>query len=215
MLKPASPSIRGRNRDRPTPFSGCRRAVGAQLAVLLVAGCAAAPPTPYAVPAGAPTAKLVMRGAVPTGDLFGVFVHDDAVNCKGPRLAGAGSSTRNPATVSLAAGALTTVDFMLLRANKERCLVRWSFSPVAGKSYLVSGGAYGAGCRARLLDATDPDAMKSPDGTVRRDAKGNACVALAQARSIAGSTAAGGQDEGAAVLQPGATADDLKGLIGQ
>lgn len=198
---------------------GSRRAVGTIVvcmgAAVLLLGCATpAKAPPYVAPAGVPTAKLVMRGAVPSGDLFGVFVHDDAQNCKGPRLAGAGNNTRNPTTVALAAGSLTTVDFVLLRSNKTTCLLRWSFTPVAGKSYLVNGGMFGAGCRGSVLDASNPDAMKAPEGIVRRDAKGDACVALAQARSTAVGATQGGQDQGAAVLRPGANADDLQGLIG-
>jgi hypothetical protein len=59
----------------------------------LLVGCATPAPKlqTYAAPAGAPTAKLVMRGVVPAGDAFGVLVYDDAENCKGPRLAGAGN----------------------------------------------------------------------------------------------------------------------------
>lgn len=185
-------------------------------AALLLAGCATPPnrlPN-YAAPAGVPTAKLVMRGAVPSGDIFGVFVHDDAENCKGARLAGAGTSTRNPNTVPLAAGALTTVDFMLVKPNKDSCLVRWSFKPEAGKSYLVNGMAFGSGCRAGLLDATNPDSMKAPAGIVRRDGKGTACVPMAQATGPGGA-AQGGQDQGAAVLRPSANADDLQDLIGK
>lgn len=208
MTQPSTQSPTGSCRAAPTIVIG----IGT-VAVLL--GCAAPPKSPpYAAPTGVPTAKLVMRGAVPTGDIFGVFVHDDAENCKGPRLAGTGNSTRNPTTVALAAGALTTVDFMLVRSNRESCLLRWSFTPVAGKSYLVNGGAFGAGCRGSLLDASNPDAMRAPEGIVRRNAKGNACVAMAQALSTAGGTQ-GGQDQGAAVLRPGASADDLQGLIGQ
>ncbi|HET7525155.1 MAG TPA: hypothetical protein VFK10_04365 [Burkholderiaceae bacterium] len=184
---------------------------------LALAGCATPKPKlpTYSAPAGAPTAKLVMRGAVATGDAFGVLVYDDAENCKGARLAGAGNSARNPATVPLAAGALTTVDFMLVKANKESCLLRWSFTPVAGRSYLVNGIAYGNSCRASLLDATNPDSMAAPAGAVRRDAKGNYCVPMAQARATGASTAQGGQDSGAAVLRPGANTDDLQGLIAQ
>jgi len=183
----------------------------------LLAGCATpAPKLPtYAAPAGAPTAKLVMRGSVASGDAFGVLVHDDAENCKGPRLAGAGSSTRNPTTVPLAAGALTTIDFMLVKPNKESCMLRWSFTPVAGRSYLVNGIAYGNSCRAALLDATNPDSMAAPTGAVRRDAKGNYCVPMAQARPSGNTATQGGQDGGAAVLRPGASADDLQGLISQ
>ena len=195
----------------------CSAGVAVAAVALLLAGCANQRPRlpPYAVPSGVPTAKLVMRGAVPSGDLFGVFVLEDAENCKGPRLAGAGSSTRNPATVPLKAGTLATVEFVLMRPNRDTCALRWSFTPQEGKSYLVNGGAYGAGCRASLLDASDPDAMKPPAGLVRRDAKGNACVALAQARAVGQGDAVGGQDEGAAVLTPSANTDDLKGLIGQ
>jgi hypothetical protein len=199
------------------PSSAARLSLGAATLSLALLGCAT--PTPrlpnYVAPSGAQTAKLVMRGVVPAGDAFGVLVLDDAENCKGPRIAGAGNSSRNPTTVPLAAGALTTVDFMLVKANKESCMLRWSFTPEVGKSYLVNGGAYGTGCRAALLDATNPDSMKAPAGIVRRDAKGNACVPLAQARAAAANATQGGQDQGAAVLRPGANADDLQGLIGQ
>jgi hypothetical protein len=205
------------------PSSSLRPASPASVLALLatlsalLAGCATPPPKlpTYVAPAGAPTAKLVMRGAVASGDAFGVLVYDDAENCKGPRLAGAGSSLRNPNTVPLAAGALTTVDFLLVKPNKETCALRWSFTPVAGRSYLVNGIAYGNSCRAALVDATNPDAMAAPNGAVRRDAKGNACVPMAQARPSSAGAAQGGQDGGAAVLRPGANADDLQGLISQ
>ena len=209
----SQPSVDSRHAASPA------RAPVATLALLsmLVGGCAT--PTPkvptYVAAAGAPTAKLVMRGNVSSGDAFGVVVYDDAENCKGPRIAGAGSSTKTPATVPLAAGALTTVDFVLIKPNKESCLLRWSFTPVAGKSYLVNGLAYGNSCRAALLDTTNPDAMVTPAGAVRRDAKGNACVPLAQARAAGNAVAQGGQDGGAAVLRPNANADDLQGLISQ
>lgn len=193
---------------------------GPALAVIAASlwGCATPPPKlpPYAVPAGVPTAKLIMRGSVPAGDLFGVFVYDDAENCRGSRLAGAGGSTRNPNTVQLAANGMpTTVEFMLLKANKQSCTLRWTFTPAAGKSYLVNGIAYGAGCRANLLDASDPDAMKPPADLVRRNVSGQACMNLAQARAAGSGGTTGGQDQGAAVLQPSASSDDLKGLIGQ
>ena len=181
----------------------------------LLGGCATPAPKlqTYAAPVGAPTAKLVMRGVVPVGDAFGVLVYDDAENCKGPRLAGAGNIARNPTTVPLAAGTLTTVDFMHVKANKESCTLRWSFTPVAGKSYLINGIGSATGCRASLLDASNPDAMVAAAGSVRRNEKGNVCIPMAQARAI--TTAKGGQDQGAAVLRPGANTDDLKDLIPQ
>lgn len=199
-------------------FLAAARGISLVAAGALLWGCATPPPKlpPYAVPAGVPTAKLIMRGGVPAGDMFGVFVYDDAENCKGGRLAGAGSTTRNPATVSLAAGgAPATVEFMLLKPNKQTCYLRWTFTPAAGKSYLVNGIAYGAGCRANLVDASDPDTMKPPADLVRRNVGGQACMNLEQARQAKTNPVAGGQDQGAAVLRPGAGADDLQGLIGQ
>ena len=86
---------------------------------------------------------------------------------------------------------------------------------MAGRSYLVNGVAYGNTCRASLLDTTNPDSMAIPSGAVRRDAKDNYCVPMAQARAAGTKTAQGGQDGGAAVLRPGANTDDLQGLMAQ
>ena len=208
----SGPSVDRRSVARCAPLAATALA-------LLFAGCASPPPAPkvpnYAAPADAPTARLVMRGSVPSGDAYGVVVYDDADQCKGPRMAGVGTTSRTPATVPLAAGALTTVDFVLVKPNKESCRLRWSFTPVAGRSYLINGLAYGNSCRAALLDATNPDAMVTPAGAVRRDVKGNACVPMSQARAAGNQVAHGGQDQGAAVLRPNATADDLRGLIPQ
>jgi hypothetical protein len=194
----------------------------ALVAAALATGCATPPGTAkstipaYAAPAGAATAKLAIRGAVPTGDYFGVLVYDDADNCKSPRIAGAGSSTRNPNTVALAAGNLQTLAFMTVKPNKDTCVVRWSFTPEVNKTYVVSGGALGAGCSANLLDATNPDQMRVPAGLVRRNAPGMICLPLAQAVPVRSANARnGGQSDGAAVLNPGASADDLQGLIGK
>ena len=186
----------------------------------LLAGCATPankPPTlpPYAAPAGASTAKLAVRGAVPSGDYFGVLVYDDAGNCKSPRLAGAGSSTRNPDSVALASGGLQTLAFVIVKPNKESCTVRWSFTPETNRTYVINGGALGSGCTATLLDASNPDKMRIPDGLVRRNAPGVFCVPMSQAVAVKGSSGRVAQSDGAAVLNPGATADDLSGLMGK
>jgi hypothetical protein len=187
-----------------------------------LAGCATptqtarTPPLPkYVAPDGVATAKLAMRASIPTGDYFGVLVYDDAQDCKSPRLAGAGSSTRNPTTVPLAAGNLQTLAFVIVKPNKESCTVRWSFTPQANKTYVVNGGALGSGCTAALLDASNPDQMRVPDGLVRRNAPGAICVPMAQATAVRGSKASGGQHDGAAVLNPNASTDDLTDLIGK
>lgn len=184
-----------------------------------LSGCATPPPAktpPYVAPAGGPTAKLVMRSSnLPPTEGYGIFVYDDAGNCKGPRAAGTGNASRAPTTVALAAGALATVDFLLIKPSKtekpQACLLRWSWVPEAGKSYLVHGTSTSTGCTARLLDATNPDAMRIPTGAVRRNIQGQVCVPMAQAQAAA--NALGGQSDGAAVLRPAATTDDLQGLI--
>ena len=181
----------------------------------LLTACAvpkpAAPLQAYVVPAGVPTARLLSRGTVPTGDLYGVFVYDDAANCTGPRLAASGNATRAPKATEIVAGRTATLDFMVFRPDKTSCRVRWSFTPTAGKTYLVAGALSGTTCSARVLDASDPDNIR-PEGTAqRRNAGSNVCSALA-ARSA--SAPVGGNDQaGEAVLRPGATADDLQGLI--
>ena len=187
-----------------------------------LAGCATppntakTPPLPkYMAPDGVVTAKLAMRASIPTGDYFGVLVYDDAQDCKSPRLAGAGSATRNPTTVPLAAGSLQTLAFVIVKPNKESCTVRWSFTPQVNRTYVVNGGALGSGCTAALLDATNPDQMRVPDGLVRRNAPGTICVPMAQATAVRGSKASGGQSDGAVVLNPNASADDLNDLIGK
>jgi hypothetical protein len=206
----------------PIPTRIARRLGG--LATLLcavaLAGCATpnpaakAPLLPkYAAPAGVATAKLAMRAAIPTGDTFGVLVYDDADQCKNPRLAGAGSAALNPTSVPLAAGSLQTVAFVIVKPNKATCTVRWSFTPQSNKTYLVNGGAVGTGCNAALLDATNPDQMRVPDGLVRRNVPGAVCVPMAQAVAVRGGTRAGAQSDGAAVLNPRASTDDLADLI--
>ena len=75
-----------------------------------------------------------------------------------------------------------------------------------GRTYLITGGPAANGCIAFILDATNPDAMRPVSGAVRRN---GACAKLAP------STSAQGQNDGAAVLLPGANDNDLRGLIGK
>lgn len=211
---------------RPTRFPMPTRARGGQatawagaglgtgLAALL-AGCAPAPLQPPAAttPSG-PTARLLLRGAVPPDDKFAVVHFSDAASCRGPRLLIAGAPQKVPAPGTLAAGVLTTLDFVILRAGKPACGVRWSFTPEAGRTYLVTGMQVGAGCTARLLDATVADRPVSPPDAVLRSVPGQACLPLAQARAAGGgSPIQGGQQGGDAVLNPAATDADLQGLI--
>ena len=165
---------------------------------------------PYVAPVGVATARLLSRGSVAAGDVYGVIVFDDAANCSGPRVAGAGNATRPPKATEIAAGRTATIDFLAIRPDKSSCRVRWSFTPVAGKTYLVAGAIAGSGCNARLLDATDPDNMRA-ERTAQRRNVGGACSALVARPASAPAGAI--EQSGEAVLLPGARADDLQGLI--
>ena len=162
-----------------------------------------------------PTARLLLRGAAPGDDRYAVFELADSSQCKGPKMLASGSAKKGPDPAALAAGSLTTLDFVVLRADKPLCGVRWSFTPEAGKTYLVQGLVLGSGCTARLLDATRPEQPAPPADAVQRSGPGQACIPLAQARAAVGAVSLiqGGQHNGEAVLLPNATARDLQGLI--
>ena len=109
----------------PTLPRVCKPA--AVLALMLLAACAAEPQAPsaggpagatLAAPAGAPRARLLLRGAVPGDDQYAVVELTDAQNCKDPRMLSSGDARKAPAPASLAAGVLTTLDFVVLRAAK-------------------------------------------------------------------------------------------------
>lgn len=195
---------------RRTPY----RAVLA--AALLVGACATPAPTAsqrHVAPSSGPSAKLVMRGKVSEGELFGVFVHDDAAACQGPKLAGAGNATRVPASSAVTAGRLTTLDFRVFKPDRRTCYVRISFTPESGRNYVLAGAMAGSVCTARLLDATDPDAIKPVEGALRRNSATQACLALSESRRMSTQTASGGQRDGEAVLMPSANATELEGLL--
>lgn len=186
------------------------------LAVAVLAGCAAPTKTTqkYVPPASGPSAKLVMRGVVPAGDIYGVYVLQDSERCTDYRMVGVGNSTRNPVTTTLPAGQLSTLEFMLVKPNKQFCSIRWSFTPVAGKTYLLRGAAVGAGCGALVHDMSDPENLKLEPTALRRNPVGNNCLPISQSKGInlkAANVDAGGE----AVLRQGAGAEDLQGLIGQ
>lgn len=206
----------------PSLSHACSRRPGAALAAALVAiasGCAT-PPQPltrYLAPTSGPTAKVVMRGTLVGNDIYGVSVFDDAERCQGARIVGAGRTGRDAASSAFVAGKLATIDFVMF-AGTSSCRVRWSFTPAAGRTYLLAGkvvtGVPGAACAARVLDATDPDKIVPVADAVRRDQAGSACLAMQQARALNAARTGGARDDtDAAVLRPGAGDEDLKGLI--
>jgi hypothetical protein len=195
-----------------------RHAASSSAVALLLAACAAPTPKPvqkYVAPAAGQTAKLVMRGAVPAGDVYSVYYYADSEKCTGLRSVGAGNSTRNPLTTTLAANQITTIEFFVVKSAKNYCSVRYSFTPLAGKTYLLSGASIDKGCTARVMDMGDPEHLKPELGALRRNPTGLACLPLSQSRaaSVAGHESA--QSSGEAVLREGAGSDDLQGLINQ
>jgi hypothetical protein len=201
------------------------RLLACGLTTALLGGCAATSGTPPAghpsvapppAAASGPTARLLLRGSVPAGDRFAVLKLADAEACKGPSLLIAGTPQKTPDPATLPAGVLTTLDFIILRAGKPSCGVRWSFTPVAGKTYLMQGLVVGSGCSARLFDASVPDRPVLPPDAALRSHPGQPCLPLEQARAAtrAGhSLIQGGQHQGEAVLNPNATTQDLQWLI--
>ncbi len=219
-LPPAAPTL---PRTVSRPAGGWRLAAWAGgLAALggLLAGCVTPPeglprPDPAAAANTGPRARLLLRGAVPGDDKFALVALTDAVQCKNPRLLSSGNARKPPEPASLPAGVLSTVDFVVLRADKVSCGVRWTFTPEAGKTYLVQGVVVGSGCTGRLLDVTDSARPMPAAGAVLRSGPGQACLALDQSRPAGDSPSLiqGGQHLGEAVLNPAATARDLQGLI--
>lgn len=193
--------------------------VGAALTgALILAGCAA-PRTPipdYTPPTSGPTAKLVMRGY--NADVYGVFILGDSTTCTQQQFAGRGRrDSEPPKSVQVAADQWVTLDFMTFdNARRTSCRIRWSFQPVADRTYLVSGAANATHCAARVYNATNPDDMKLESTAVQRNSGSTLCMSIADAqerkkRLTDANPVATSKDE--PMLTPAATADDLKGLI--
>lgn len=204
----------------PPPRTGQRSRRGARpwLSIWALAGLASCatplPPDASNPEQAGPTARLLLRGAVPADSRFAVYLLADAMQCKNPKLLAGGSTQKPPDAATVPAGRLTTLDFVVLRGPQTVCIVRWSFTPGAGKTYLVQGQALPGVCNARLLDASAPDLPVPPPDAVLRFAPGQPCTPLAQSPPVPRDAMLirGGQHNGEAVLMPNATARDLQGL---
>ena len=166
-------------------------------------------------PATGARARLLLRGSAPGDDQYAVAELADGQNCKEPKLLSSGDARKAPTPAWLTAGVLSTLEFVVLRAGKAQCGVRYSFTPEADKTYLVLGLVVGSGCTAQLLDVTVSDRPQAAKGAVLRSGPGQPCAPLDKSRP-AGANASliqGGQHNGEAVLQPNATVRDLQGLI--
>lgn len=185
--------------------------------VALFAGCAAPAPKimgKYVPPSSGPTAKLVMRGAVPAGEFFTVNTFDDSEKCEGYRVVGTGNATRTPASTTLAANVVTTVEFRVDKpAKRQLCATRFTFTPVAGKTYLLRGGSTATGCGALVMDMTNPENIKPEPTVLRRNPKGLACLPISKSKASSVATPEAGENNADAVLRQGAGTEDLQGLI--
>ena len=207
-----------------------RPAAGRLAALLLLAlsACAQQPVVHYSAATSGPTSRLLMRGTLDPGEAYGVYLLGGVQDCSLPQRVGTGTADANPAATTIAANRLSTLDVVVTKSNQSFCRVRWSFSPRAGRSYLVAARGEPGGCSVSLLDATDPDDIRTELSARRRDAPGNACVPLAAARTVGELVArnqgpATGTDRpmpasrngGSEVMPSAVTEDDLKGLIGK
>lgn len=214
----------------------------AALLLLGLAGCpattptapnpasAVAPPTPATAASGAlpdllarlpavpaasgPSARLLVRAALPTGHHAVLVQLMEQEQCKAPHRLGSAAVGRNPPTaLSLPAGKPVTLDFVFADANRVVCGLRWSFTPQADRQYLVQGGLLGTVCPATLTDVTQADRPRTPEDLRYRMEPGKPCVPTHQAKRVPPGMLEGGQIDGEAVLRPLATDEDLKGLI--
>lgn len=198
----------------------------ATVLLLTLSGCAQPPVIPYSAATSGPTSRLLMRGTLDPGDAYGVFLLGGVQDCTLPQRVGTGTADANPAATTIAANRLSTLDVVVSKSDQSFCRVRWSFSPRAGRSYLVAARGEPGGCSVSLLDATDPDNIHTEMSARRRDAPGNACLPLAAARTVGELTARNqgpvtstdrpmpaSRSGGSEVMPSAVTEDDLKGLI--
>lgn len=193
-------------------------AAGAAAAAALLAGCAATPGSPGVPPLAQPGtdqphARLLTRSSAPAGHQLSVLVRQDNTACADPRLV-----LRHPAGGSgqarLPVQQLLTLDVVLLLPGGQACINRWSFTPQAGRTYVLQSTVVGSACPARLLDATQPERAAVPADLVSRVQAGQSCLPLDKAPKVAATTMIqGGQVNGEAVLLPQATTRPLQGLI--
>ena len=154
-----------------------------------------------------------------------VYLFKDPQKCVGMEKVGVGTVDANPAGTTVAANRLSTAEIFLTKPNRRFCRIRWSFVPADRHKYVVSASSTPQGCRAAILDATDPNHIVPEPSSRRRDVGSQVCVPLAQTTTVGDTTSnernADDSDlpipsaparEGA-VRTPPVTEDDLSGLM--
>jgi len=197
------------------------------LLLLALTACTTPPPllpsAPYVAPPTGPKARLLMRGTLDAGMSYTVIDYDGVEDCSRPTRVASGRPGADPAAVPMSANRIHTLAVVVHKPNNTACQSRWTFMFRAGHSYLLSARSLAGGCEVAVLDATQPDAMQAEPSLRRRDAPQQACVPIAQTRTLAELNASARQrgDAGLDLPIPGAgraksagvTEDDLKGLM--
>jgi hypothetical protein len=177
----------------------------------LLAGCQAPGGTlpPYIAPTDGDTARLLFRGKVVPGVGYLVYAFDDPDTCNKPLLIGKGNYVGGPASSSLRAGPLATLQYFSVDRQRRTCRVAISFYPTVRHTYVLFTEQDTVGCRIRLLDATDAEDMKVVRAYPRR-LNGRACQPMTQVSrptdESAGSTSGG-------TSQPSRELEDYKDLL--
>lgn len=228
-----------------TPLPTLRLAAAA--ALLTLAACAHRPAPKLGVrPAAAPsltsyvvpspsgnTATLVMRSQLASGNSYVVNVYAEAQRCDGRQRLGKRIGADDPTATALAAERWQTLEVVIAQPGNYTCTVRLSFAPRNARAYRMTTTSSDKGCRAVVVDATDPGEPQL-ESTLRYRIDGSQpCVPLAQAKSflvdrvpqqtVRVTELPTDPDDGApAVIRPApeekdsdaTTVDHLRGLIG-
>lgn len=188
------------------------------LGSVLLIGCAAPQSTSiplYVAPIHGPTARLLTRSSLPSGERYAVFLYADAEGCREPRRVGIAEGDRALPAIALQADRLTTIEFAAMKPDRAICRVRWTFDPLPGKTYLLAGDATSERCVARVLDASDADDIKPEATALWRNEGAASCTPTAELRARRSPGPDAERPGREAVLRPRATAQDLQGLTGR
>ena len=186
----------------------------AVFSLLLLAGCATAPPLQrYVAPAADDAAKLQIRSKITNGGVH-VLTFEDSVVCTGRKVIATSGRQDTPelkADTKLAAGRYATL-WMLHVKGEQGCQVLFTFLPKANHVYQVRPELLGNYCYMPLIDVTDPVSPSIPPvvkRTVSKNATGNAPACMPLETAAKSETSSSGP-----TMRPGTLKlDDLKDLL--
>lgn len=155
---------------------------------VLLAACAAgsAKLDNYSVPAGAPTARLLIRPTLGSNMAYTVLAFEDGQACQHPQRLARPEAGHDNQSLTIRAGELATLMYVG-SYRKEYCSGYFSFQPKAGHTYLLATYQDTSSCAVRLLEASNGDAPAPEKSFVKLLKKGNACVPAAASPAAAAS----------------------------